>query len=94
MRFHSLPARDARRLVTEGVQVVDVRERHEFAAGSVPGAVNIPLSEFAARFRELDADRPVALLCRSGGRSAQAAGFLVERGFADVSNLDGGLLAA
>ncbi len=94
MTFTSVPVVKAQQLVADGAQLVDVREVDEFVAGSLPGAFNIPLSEFAARFRELDADRPVALLCRSGGRSAQAAAFLVDQGFANVTNLDGGILAA
>lgn len=94
MSYTSVPARDAELLVRRGAQLVDVREADEFASGSLSGAVNIPLSEFASRFGELDEKRPVALLCRSGARSARAAAFLVENGGADVTNLDGGILAA
>ena len=93
MRYRSVPAHQAARLVAEGVQLVDVRERDEFASGSLPDARSIPLSELASRYRELNPDRPVAVLCRSGSRSTRAAEFLSEHGFRDVANLDGGLLA-
>ncbi|MBT8241569.1 MAG: rhodanese-like domain-containing protein [Acidimicrobiia bacterium] len=65
----------------------------EVAAGTLPGAINIPLGELPARFHELDRSRPVVLVCRSGGRSMQAARFLTAKGFGDVVNLSGGLLA-
>lgn len=94
MPYHRSPAHHATRITSAGAQLVDVREPGEFAAGSLPHAVNIPLSELASRYRELDPDRPVAVLCRSGGRSARAAGFLTEHGFTDVTNLEGGILAA
>jgi rhodanese-related sulfurtransferase len=74
-------------------QLVDVREPAEVAAGTIPGAMNIPLGELPVRLNELDRDRTVVLLCRSGGRSRQAARFLSAHGFADVVNLSGGMLA-
>ena len=74
-------------------QLIDVREPHEFAAGSVASAVNIPLGQLPERVGELDPDRPVALLCRSGNRSRHAAAHLTQCGFTDVINLAGGVLA-
>ena len=50
--------------------VVDVREPAEFASGRVPGAINQPLSQFDPK--RLPKDKPVILICRSGGRSANA----------------------
>jgi len=94
LRYQSAPIAEANRLAGLGTQLVDVRERNEFAYGSLPGALNLPLSELATRYNEINADSPVALLCRSGARSAQAADFLIDRGYPDVTNLDGGMLAA
>ncbi|MDH3706186.1 MAG: rhodanese-like domain-containing protein [Acidimicrobiia bacterium] len=74
-------------------QLVDVREPHEVANGTLPGARNIPLGELPIRIDELDPDRPVVLLCRSGVRSTQAAELLTDEGFGDVVNLAGGMLA-
>ena len=74
-------------------QLVDVRQPGEIVQGSITGAVNIPLGELADRLGELDPARRTVLLCRSGGRSAQAAAFLTSVGFIDVVNLDGGMLA-
>lgn len=75
-----------------GINLVDVREADEFATGHVPGAVNLPLSEFAGRYTELAADKPYHIICQMGGRSAQACAFLDAQGY-DVTNVDGGTAA-
>ena len=80
-------------VVDEATQFVDVRQRDEVAASSIPGATNIPLGELPSRLGELDAHRRVVLLCRSGGRSTSAAQLLTSHGFSDVVNLAGGMLA-
>ena len=57
--------------VEGGVPIVDVRERHEFDNGHIPGAVNLPLSRFSPD--DLPAhDGPVILVCQAGGRSLRA----------------------
>ncbi|MCU1542634.1 MAG: sulfurtransferase [Microbacteriaceae bacterium] len=60
--------------------IIDVRESYEFAAGHVPGAVNMPLSELADRVGDVATSGAVHVICQSGGRSAQATGFLTEQG--------------
>lgn len=87
------PMSDYRTVLGDGVQLVDVREPEEVATGTLPHAVNIPLGELPVRASELAADRRVVVFCRSGGRSAQAAEYLIARGFGDVTNLAGGMLA-
>ena len=91
-----------RALQADGVPVIDVREPEEFAAGRVPGAVNIPrgMLEFqvdghpALNFRtdpHLSHRRePVILYCRTGGRSALAAEALRRLGFDRPLSLAGG----
>lgn len=92
--FEEVPAWRAAELVGRGAQLIDVREREEIATGTHPDAIAIPLSELDRRTHELRRDRPVALLCRSGNRSRQAAELLVRRGFRSVVNLAGGIDAA
>lgn len=70
--------------------VLDVRDPAEVAAGSIPGAVAIPLARLAERLGELDPARPVVAYCASGFRSAIAASLLAARGFVDASDLLGG----
>ncbi|MBN8493030.1 MAG: MBL fold metallo-hydrolase [Burkholderiales bacterium] len=76
------------------VQVVDVREPEEFGhgLGHIEGALLLPLGELEARQAELPRDRPIVTVCRSGARSARAAGMLGKAGFAEVANLRGGML--
>ena len=76
------------------VQLVDVREAQEFsgALGHIAGARLIPLAELPARVAEIDLDKPVVTVCRSGTRSAQAAVMLAKAGVAQVANLAGGML--
>lgn len=67
--------------------VVDVRTVEEFNAGHVPGAVHIPLNEVPNRLDELRAmAKPMVICCASGGRSGQAAHYLLQRGLTDVHN--------
>jgi sulfur dioxygenase len=77
------------------VCVIDVRELEEVRAspmGSVPGSQVIPLSVLRDRAGEVTRDRPVALICPSGARSAIAATILEKAGVRQVANVRGGLL--
>ena len=76
---------------TEAV-LLDVREAGELADGRIAGSTHIPLGQLATRVFELDRSRPVITVCRSGGRSSQAAQFLAAQGY-DVANLAGGMTA-
>lgn len=77
----------------DDVLLLDVREPDEWAAGHAPGAVHIPLGEIPTRLDELpETDEPLAVVCRSGGRSQRAVQWLVQQGF-DVVNVEGGMRA-
>lgn len=75
------------------LQVVDVRNPAETEAGTVPGAVLVPLPVLLLRSDTLDADRPTVVLCGSGHRSSIAASVLRTRGFARVADVLGGFQA-
>lgn len=75
------------------VQIVDVREPEEWAAGRIPGSVLIPMGEVGGRLHELDRGRPVVTVCRSGRRSLYSADELLAAGFRDVQSLAGGMIA-
>lgn len=79
--------------VKNGALLVDVRENNEVAqlAYEVPNLINIPLSEFEERFQEIPKDKPVVIVCKSGGRSLRAAGFLVNHGYENVVNMQHGI---
>ncbi len=72
--------------------LIDVRSPVEYAEESIPGSVNIPLNELLGRLTDIPKDRPIVLNCRSGGRSAVASLQLIQRGYTDIYNLEGGLL--
>jgi rhodanese-related sulfurtransferase len=68
--------------------LVDVREPHEYAVGHIPGAVNLPMSRFDPAL--LPKDKPVALVCQTGKRSANALQQARAAGRADVRHYPGG----
>lgn len=72
------------------LQIVDVRNPGEAAAGMIPGAVNIPVGQLPDRCDELDVRKPTVVYCAGGYRSSVAASLLRQRGFGDVSDLLGG----
>ncbi len=76
------------------LQLVDVREAPEWDGplGHIHTARLVPLGELAARSGELDRDRPVVAVCRSGARSAQAVAILQKLGFDRVANMAGGMI--
>jgi rhodanese-related sulfurtransferase len=76
----------------QDAQLLDVREEYEVAQGRIAGSVHIPLGELGARLGELQRDRPVIAICRSGNRSGSATQVLTLAGFS-CQNMAGGMLA-
>jgi rhodanese-related sulfurtransferase len=72
------------------VQLVDVREPDEWAAGRIPGATHVPLGEVSARAGELDKDRPVVFQCLGGVRSLMAAEAFAKAGY-EATSMAGGI---
>jgi glyoxylase-like metal-dependent hydrolase (beta-lactamase superfamily II)/rhodanese-related sulfurtransferase len=75
-------------------QLIDVREPAEYTGplGHIRGSMLVPLGELGKRTDELDRERPIVAVCRSGARSAQAVVLLQKAGFSSVANLAGGML--
>ena len=82
---------EARKLIEDGAQLIDVRADHEWGAGHIAGAKHLPLAELAQRTGELDPERPVVLYCRGGTRSTMATDALVDAGF-DAAKLSEGIV--
>lgn len=74
------------KLIEEGAFLVDVREPGEFAAGSVKGAVNIPLGSIISRLNKFKDKASTIVFCRSGARSGQAKLLLEQNGIKNVVN--------
>jgi len=79
-------------VLTEGGQLIDVREPREYALAHVPSAVLVPMSELTARLDELDPAVPVHVICASGNRSGAMCDVLTAHGFTAV-NVAGGTRA-
>ncbi len=77
----------------EKLTVIDVREPYEFSIARIPGTKLIPLGQIAERSGELNPDEEIILHCRSGKRSADALNQLKAKGFHNLKNLTGGILA-
>ncbi len=75
----------------EDFVLLDVREPDEIATASIPWAVTIPMGEIPARAAELPADKPIAVLCHAGGRSARVTAYLNQNGFPQAVNVAGGI---
>lgn len=73
------------------VQIVDCREKYEWKTGHIAGAKLIPVGSLGQRMNELDKERPVIVLCRSGHRSGRAARQLTNAGFVDAKSMKGGI---
>ena len=80
------PSADLKNIINKGAFLVDVRTPGEFAAGSVPGAENIPLDTIPAQLTKFRDKENIVLFCRSGMRSGQAKGILESNGFKNVVN--------
>jgi len=74
-------------------QVIDVREFSEFNSERIAEAQLMPFSNFEKHADDIDHSKPVYLMCRSGGRAAQAATRLSAKGFTDIHVIKGGMQA-
>ncbi len=74
-------------------RLIDVREEAEWTIARIMGAELLPLSQWPdiALEKLTDKAQPLLIQCHHGGRSAHAAAWLIEQGFADVTNLAGGI---
>ena len=93
--FDSVDAtRFAEVIQNDQVQIIDTRTPAEFSEGHIPGAVNIDIDgeEFAERVAQLDKSRPVAVYCRGGRRSKEAAKHMVGCGL-EVTELSDGIIS-
>ncbi len=84
------PDRAQELIAAGGVQLVDVREPHEWEAGRIAGARHIEIERLAFEAESLERDRPVLFYCRVGARSGMAASAFRRAGY-EAYSVDGGL---
>lgn len=93
--WNTIKAEELKKMLSEGAKplLLDVREPEEFAAGHLPGALNIPVKQLPRRVKELPGEKkqPIVAYCASGIRSAYATMFLRVYGYEDVRSLVHGI---
>jgi adenylyltransferase/sulfurtransferase len=77
----------------EAIELIDVRDPHEWQICRIDGARLVPLGTLPERLHEFDSSRTYVLHCKSGARSAKAVEVLHKAGFRRLHNLKGGILA-
>jgi rhodanese-related sulfurtransferase len=86
------PEQTARQLRDDDVQLIDVREDHEWEAGHIAGARHIEIERVASQAPTIDKDRPVVFYCRLGARAGMVANGFRRAGY-DAYSIDGGITA-
>ena len=81
------------RLLEQGAELIDVRERDERDEGYIAGSRNIPYRLLPVTGDDLPRDRPIVTICESGARAAVAASILAAKGLDARPVLDGGMTA-
>jgi rhodanese-related sulfurtransferase len=92
---NGIDVRQAQSMNKQGALLLDVREQVEYAEIHAPKATLIPLGQLSSRIQEIAKykEKPIAVVCHSGRRSALAVQLLQNAGFSKVSNVNGGMLA-
>lgn len=75
----------------ENMVLVDLREPELFAAGRVPGAINIPFEQIKSKYTELPKDKKIVFVCHTGRMGVESGNLLLANGYMEVFNLDGGM---
>jgi rhodanese-related sulfurtransferase len=84
---------DALEAGKDQIHLIDVRTEGEVSRGVIDGAIHIPLHLLPLRAADVPQDKPVVIYCNSGARSAQACAFMAAKGFENMHNLSGGIMA-
>ena len=94
-RLREIDAASARNLLEAGFDgvLLDVREPDEYAWAHIEGSRLAPLSEFMSHLSELPPDPAYLVYCKVGQRSAHAGTMMLEAGFRNVTNIQGGIMA-
>ena len=72
--------------------LIDIREQFEIEICKIKESIHIPMGLIPTRINEIDSNKTVIIMCKSGGRSAQVCHYLNENGYLNVYNLKGGII--
>jgi rhodanese-related sulfurtransferase len=73
------------------VTIVDIREPYLYSKSHIPNSINIPFADFQNRFKELDSNKNIILVCHEGSMGEAGGQLLLQNGYKHVSNLAGGM---
>ncbi len=91
-QYTDVSVQQAREMIDRGdVLILDVRTQEEYNAGHIKNSTLIPVQVLDKRLNELPRDKKILVYCKSGSRSAQASGILVNNGFKEIYNMKGGI---
>ena len=94
VNYINIPVREAKIKVDSGEYfILDVRTRKEYDEGHIAGSVLIPNDVLLNRLDEVPSNKPILVYCRSGSRSAISSQDLINNGFSEVYNMEGGIAA-
>ena len=85
------PAMAQQEIAAGHARLLDVRNPEEIDIVQVSGATVIPMNEIPERFRDLNSDERIIVMCHHGMRSERVARYLIKNGYSDVVNLEGGI---
>ena len=73
--------------------LLDVRTDSEYYLSSIEGSMHIPMNNVPNKLDSLDSDKEIIVQCKSGIRSARICEFLIQKGYSNIKNLQGGIVA-
>lgn len=93
-QYVNITVQQGKEMIDRGeVFILDVRTPEEYDAGHINGSKLIPLEVLDKRLNDIPRDRKLLVYCRTGHRSAQASEILVNNGFKEIYNMQGGITA-
>ncbi|MEX0619673.1 MAG: thiosulfate sulfurtransferase GlpE [Pseudohongiellaceae bacterium] len=90
MNFRRIDVAEARRLLADNAQIIDIRDDQSYAAGHIEAARHVDSGNMQEFVQEADLDRPLIIYCYHGNMSQGAAAWMAEQGFEHTFSLDGG----
>ncbi|WP_136680200.1 thiosulfate sulfurtransferase GlpE [Neptunomonas sp. XY-337] len=91
--YTCITVEQAQEIIDNGAAIADIRDPQSFAAGRIPGSVNLNNDNLHAYISQADLDKPLIVCCYHGISSMSAAQYLNHQGFETVYSLDGGFEA-
>ena len=76
----------------EKFSLIDVRENKELTISKISQAIHIPMNTIPDNLHQIKSTKPIIVMCKSGGRSAQVCEYLQNQGYSNIYNLKGGII--